>query len=348
MKVIIKSIERTTWQQLALNFSDYRYQQLWDFGIACAARLNADSDHIAVYKDNELIGLADVRIKKIPFVPAGVAYINAGPMVRKDNDRQKNTERLQIVLECLIDTYVKQKKFILRIQPVIGSGDWNDLLETQLMASGYIINKQIQPYRTFIVDISQSIEIIRKQLNQKWRNCLNNSEKRGLLVKTGTDDDLFSIFISLYNELIKRKKFDVDLEPEFYFQAQKNLAAHEKFLVTVIYDEDQPVAGHVATILGDTCVYLLGATSDKGLKNNSAYIAQWSVIQAAKERGCLWYDLGGIDPEENPGVYHFKKGLGGQDIESPGTFEYYPDIFRRFLVRNSEKAYKVMRHFIPR
>ena len=27
-----------------------------------------------------------------------------------------------------------------------------------------------------------------------------------------------------------------------------------------------------------------------------------------------YYDLGGIDPVRNPGVFHFKSGLSGQDV----------------------------------
>jgi hypothetical protein len=41
---------------------------------------------------------------------------------------------------------------------------------------------------------------------------------------------------------------------------------------------------------------------------------QWTLIRWLKENGFKWYDLGGIDPERNPGVYHFKRGLSGSDV----------------------------------
>jgi hypothetical protein len=37
-------------------------------------------------------------------------------------------------------------------------------------------------------------------------------------------------------------------------------------------------------------------------------------MQWLKENGVRWYDLGGIDPDQNPGVYHFKKGMSGLDV----------------------------------
>jgi len=63
----------------------------------------------------------------------------------------------------------------------------------------------------------------------------------------------------------------------------------------------------------------------------------------AREAGCQFYDLGGIDPEKNPGVYHFKKGMGGEDVTVPGPFEFYPGGLRRILVSSCEKVYTILR-----
>lgn len=346
MTVTLQPIGREAWQQLALSFLDYNYRQLWHFGVACANRLKATSEHVAIYDGTELVGLADVRIKRIPFLKTGIAYINGGPMVRSSTNSEEGIRRLQVALAGLTETYVRQKKLVLRIQPNLGPDGWNDLQSSIFQDLGYAIGRQQRFYRTLVLDISQPLEDIRKQLNQKWRNCLNNAEKRNLTVRAGTDGTYFSVFINLYKELTHRKDFDVDLNPEFYLQVQKSLAEHERFLISIVYENEQPVAGHVSSILGDTCVYLLGATNDAGLKNKAAYLAQWSVIQTAKERGCWFYDLGGIDPDKNPGVYHFKKGLGGIDMTAPGPFELYPDSFRRIIVKGCEKAFKIVR--LPR
>src|SRR5262249_8598137 len=77
----------------------------------------------------------------------------------------------------------------------------------------------------------------------------------------------------------------------------------------------------VVSAIGDTAIYLLGATSDDGLKLKGAYLLQWRAMQWLKERGCRWYELGGINPEENPGVYEFKSGFGGDQTRHLGTSE---------------------------
>jgi len=70
----------------------------------------------------------------------------------------------------------------------------------------------------------------------------------------------------------------------------------------------------VASAIGDSAIYLLGATSDDGLDSKGAYLLQWTLIEWLRNSGVKQYDLGGIDPEVNPGVYHFKKGFSGSDV----------------------------------
>ena len=56
-----------------------------------------------------------------------------------------------------------------------------------------------------------------------------------------------------------------------------------------------------------------------------------------------YYDLGGIDPEGNPGVYHFKSGLGGREVTAPGPFEAAPSRARKRFVETAEAVYRKAR-----
>ena len=53
----------------------------------------------------------------------------------------------------------------------------------------------------------------------------------------------------------------------------------------------------------------------KNLENKkySQKVHRDEFIQWLKENGVRHYNLGGINPETNPGVYHFKRGLSGLD-----------------------------------
>jgi hypothetical protein len=336
----VQPIERDEWQRLAPTFMDYNYCQFWDYGAACAGRVGAHNEHVAIYEGDDLIGLTDVRIKEVPIFRKGIAYINNGPLVRRNDPF--DAERLKGVLSALVNQYVVGKKLILRVQPSPSSNILLDRQEQIYLDIGFTAPNRLRYDRTIILDISQPLEMIRKQFDQKWRNQLNNVEKRNLVIKMGTDDSLFSVFCQLHEELINRKMFDVQLDANFYSKVQRFLSGDERFIVTVVYKDELPISGNMSSIIGNTCMYVLGASNDVGLKNKASYLVQWSVIQKAKEKHCRFYDLCGIDPEKNPGVYHFKKGMGGVDVTIP-TFEAYPNLWSRNIVHFGEQAYRLYR-----
>ena len=85
------------------------------------------------------------------------------------------------------------------------------------------------------------------------------------------------------------------------------------------------------------------ASNEEGRRAKASYLLQWRVIQAAREKGFQWYDLGGIDPEKDPGVHHFKQGLRGRDIRAPGPLECPAQGLRRAAVYWGERAYRWVR-----
>ena len=105
--------------------------------------------------------------------------------------------------------------------------------------------------------------------------------------------------------------------------------------ILICEQNGMPVAGIVASAMGDSAIYLLGATSDDGLNAKGAYLLQWTMIQWLKENGFTSYDLGGIDPEGNPGVYHFKKGFSGADVSQLSPFVACENVFSSAVVRAS-------------
>ena len=145
------------------------------------------------------------------------------------------------------------------------------------------------------------------------------------------------------NEIRQRKEFSVDLDETFYEAVQSDLVARDQFVLTIARLDGEPVAGHVASMLGDTCVYLLGASNAEGRGTKASYLLQWKVIDEARQRGCNYYDLGGIDVEANPGVARFKQRMGGSVVSASGPYELSPRGLNRILTRSAEKLYRFVR-----
>ncbi len=341
MDTVVQHLDPIGWRAHASSLLDYNYRHLWEFAAACADRVGARSEQVAVLQAGETLGLASVRIKLIPVLGTGIAYITGGPLVRRNEDR--DAERLRLCLRALVHEYVERRGLVLRVMAPVGSESWNESQGAALSDAGFTFSHAMPAYRTFLLDIRRSLDEIRRNLVQKWRSCLNQSEKRGIVIRAGTSLALFQEFCDLYSPFLQRKQFEVTLPATFYRAVQERLPENDRFYVHLAEIEGRVVAGHVASFLGDTCVYLLGASNDEGRESKASYLLQWRVIQAVHERGFQWYDLGGIDPKDNPGVYHFKQGLGSQDVIAPGPLECPATGLRRAAVHWSENAYRLVR-----
>ena len=111
-----------------------------------------------------------------------------------------------------------------------------------------------------------------------------------------------------------RKRYAPSSDIREFGRIQRILPHQQRMYVVICEQEGMPVAGLVGTGMGDSGIYLFGATTEQGMKTKGAYLLQWHMVQWLKRREARRYDLGGINPETNPGVYHFKAGLSGQDV----------------------------------
>src|SRR5580704_6435768 len=114
---------------------------------------------------------------------------------------------------------------------------------------------------------------------------------------------------------------------------QEDLPEPHRMQVLICEDAGVPVAALAVSAMGDSAIYLLGATNEGGMKSQGAYLLQWTMIQWLKEKGIRWYDLGGIDPEMNPGVYSFKRGFSGADVVQMGPMVACTSVLSSAVVR---------------
>lgn len=317
----------------------YGYQQTWSYGQELAKLRGAKSEHVLIREGDLILAAADVRLKPLPFIGGGLAYVSDGPLISATLDDHRFAASLRTAIEALKQEYMVRRGYVLRIAPPLGTVGRKAEIDQEVIKAGFrdtIGGRR----RTMRVDISRPLDQIRRSLAQKWRNGLNASERQKFSISIHEDAEAIALFSRLFDEFVARKGFGVDLHPRFYEQVQRGLLREDRLVTQFVEHEGQPVAGHVSSMLGDTCVYLLGASSPAGLRSKAAYFLQWNTIVLAKQRGLRWYDLGGVDPVGNPGVHHFKQGLGGEDVTAPGPFEVLPGGWRGFVATRAEAIYR--------
>jgi lipid II:glycine glycyltransferase (peptidoglycan interpeptide bridge formation enzyme) len=339
---LVEISDEEAWHREASNFADHDYRQTWAWGSCSAIRTGARPEYVAVVdRDGDVVGLVSVRVKQLAG-SVGIAYASGGPLVRHwadGDDLSPGRRRLTAVLRVLTAEYALRRRLVLRIVPSPAPPDWADVQRQVFEAAGFAPTTRMPRQRTIIVDLDVEPEQLRASFAQKWRNCLNRAEREPLRIRADRSTQLLDNFLPLHDELVARKGFIPGLPAAFFVDVQRRLPLHSRFHVALADAADTLAAGHVTAIVGDTAVYVLGASNEEGRRRKAAYLLQWHAMAAARAAGCRWYDLGGIDPAANPDGYHFKRGIGGVDVTAAGPYEIRPPGLSGHAALAAEAAY---------
>jgi lipid II:glycine glycyltransferase (peptidoglycan interpeptide bridge formation enzyme) len=334
------NIPDTEWNDVLAQFDDATIYQTHAYG---TVRWGSDKlSHAIIRRNGEIVGAAQAIIYKVPLIPAGIAYVPWGPLWRKRGENA-STDNLAGIIAGMKEEYCAKRGLLLRVAPCIVEEDDARRPSELFQNTGYVKDSKVKPYRTLMLDLTREPAEIRKKLDQKWRNQLNRSEKNGLELIEGTADDLYEVFLKLQKEMQDRKQYKPTVDYVEFGEIQEKLPESMKMHIVICKHEGVPVTATIGTAIGDRGIYLLGATGEAGMKQKSAYLSQWRMILWLKERGCRWYDLGGIDPENNPGVYHFKVGMSDTDVQHIGQYEVSSNAVSSLAVGLAEKIKELKR-----
>jgi lipid II:glycine glycyltransferase (peptidoglycan interpeptide bridge formation enzyme) len=315
-------VDRATsaeWSQMLDRFEDANIYQTSAYGGVRWGEGNLS--RLVLKRDGDVMGMAQVRIVRPTPLKFGMAYLRWGP-IWKRCCQPLDPEVPVRMARAIEDEYLGKRKLFLRILPNAFAGSWRAV--TMQAAFCRFIAEPLDSgntYRTIVLDLTPSVDELRKRLDPKWRNKLSGAEKNNLTVISGHGSKEYRSFCEIYSQMRRRKAFETTVDADEFGRIQEALTESQRMHVLICQDKGVPVAGLVASAMGDSAIYLLGATSDAGLNSKGAYLLQWRLVCWLKQRGIQSYDLGGIDPEGNPGVYQFKKGLSGVDICHIGPFE---------------------------
>ena len=128
-----------------------------------------------------------------------------------------------------------------------------------------------------------------------------------------------------------------------FVRTQRSLLPWQKMNAIVAYHDGEPLTVDVTSYLGDTALGIFQASSEKGLRLRSSYLAWWEALKAAKRAGMKRYDLGGIDPDENPNVYRFKSRMGGTESFHIGVFDSCSNPYAKVMWHLLGRIYNIIK-----
>ena len=308
----IDCVTKAQWSALLNHFEDANIYQTWSYGAVRWGERNLS--HLLLKQDGEVIGMAQLRIVGVPMLRCGIAYLRWGPLWLA-RGREADVSIVNSLARALREEYVRRRGLLLRVLPNAFVGSHRiQALQAAFSEFKTVPTGRANVERTFLLDLSPSLETLRKRFDQKWRNQLNRAEREGITVEAGEGPEEYGVFSDIYKDMWEQKRFSTSVDVREFARICQDLPEGLRVKILTCRHQGVPVSSIVCSAMGNTGIYLLGATNEFGRKIKAAYLLQWTMIKWLKENGFHYYDLGGIDPERNPGVFHFKSGLSGQDV----------------------------------
>lgn len=340
MSVTLRHVQSPdAWTEITGAFLDFNYRQTWACAEVSARWSGAEAEFVVIERDGMPIAAAAVRVRTLPVVGGGLAYVAGGPLCRPTGGEADPST----ALAALADHYTGARGLTLRVMGALGSERENQVLRDALGAPGWAPAPWPRPYQTLAVDTTLDDDALRDSFSKNWRKKLRRGETRGLTSRLGTTDDDLAAVVRLHHELIERKGFNTDVDAAMLREVQRELPDEQK-LVAILIEADGEVAGmNLVSPLGDTLMGLIGATTTEGAERGGAYLLEYLAMNLARERGQVRYDMGGYDPTGNEGVANFKMGTRGEILVAAGPAERHASGLRPGLARLGERLYRAVR-----
>ena len=325
------------WPRVSGGFADLETVQTATYSEAAARRVGARTEYVAVRDGTGAVrAAASLRIREVPGLGAGIAWIASGPLTRPLAGPPPEGDELAAILGLLRD-HARASGHVLRLRLPVTAGHDPAGLDRLAEAQGFAPTARAPSYRTVLVDLLQDEEALMAGLHGKWRNALRGALRAGLSVECIPFGSAPARFGALYDEVKNAKGFSVDIPPEFYERLKGSDFRHDLLIAT---KDGTDLAAFSLGRSGSTMVYLFGGTAAAGRAVNAGHFVMWQAILHGRAEGFTTLDLGGIDPEANPTVARFKQRTGGADVQAPGPWEYRPPGLRPALVGLAETLHR--------
>jgi lipid II:glycine glycyltransferase (peptidoglycan interpeptide bridge formation enzyme) len=170
--------------------------------------------------------------------------------------------------------------------------------------------------KTIWLDLTLGLDVLSKALGSQWRYGARRALREGVVVRTTHAMADVSAFFLLCNTLSATKGFSLPGSEALMQELIHSSSANGGVEMLLYVGEVGGViaGGALVTRCGPSLHYLWGASDRHFSKYRVSEAVQWQVIQDGVAAGMTRYDLEGIDPAGNPGVYEFKRKMGGEEV----------------------------------
>lgn len=305
-----KSLSRDEWEVYWQRCHQVNVMQSWEYGEAKEQAEGWKAQRFLIVDENEQpIALAQVITRVLPIV-GGFARLNRGPLLLVGHHPAAEVQLKLAALRVLLKEAHRKHWWLVQVAPEL---PFTVAAITGLQLLGFK-KLSVEVWASGLISLQSDENALLMGLNGKWRNCMRKGEKLGVIVTYyECNGDKMELLIRSYTDLQSNRQFDGLSE-----KLLRALAGQRGPLwqFNLFVARENSVNGHeeelgvlVTIRAGDTSLYLIGSTNEKGRLMQANSVLLWQAVLHAKQSGCIWFDIGGLSNSTPKGIAEFKKGL---------------------------------------
>lgn len=172
-----------------------------------------------------------------------------------------------------------------------------------------------------------------QRLSKNWRHNLKRSKKYDLLIERWISIKPVEMY-SIYEEMESIK----GINQQFSLANLEEiipLLAKQLIMYRCFNSNGKVIAFRGAVLFGNIGMDLFAAATTEARKVYASYALLWAVIEDCQNNGIVHYDLAGVNPDDNLGVYNFKKGTGAKLIRYLGEWDWANVPLLRYFINKA-------------
>lgn len=311
--ITIENVAEEEWTPLLQKTEFSNLLQSWSYGEAKRIYEGLGVERFKFLKNGICIGMIQVLVRKCLFFR--IARINRGPLFIENDLRFEDKKE---VFRLLRKKYHFLKNGILIFSPELEKNNDYSFLAS---LSGFIPLQSRTSWCSSRINLRKSLPEIINNMKGSWRTAITAAQKLELNFSVGDSTVDLQKFLMGYKIFMREKNFE-GVSSEFlqqYFDCC-NASTDKPKAFLLCNDQGVAIAGVLVACHGRTCTYLAGWTLSEARGLNASNFLLWQAIQDMQSLGFYWFDLGGIDDINTPGVAAFKRGLCGEEYTLVGDY----------------------------
>lgn len=319
--VSVEQLGNNGWHEISSQFEDASLHQSWAMGAARWGRNNLY--HAWVTYNGVVKAAAQIAVRNLGPIGISAAYVSWGP-IWKRRDGARDLDAYSRLITALRHRFVDNSGLLLALMPTEADGEAG--VHNVLVSRGFRHQPQIETYETLAINPSLPEIELQSALSQSWRRNLKKSNRHEFEIIVSDDGSGFEEFRYLYAQMKLTKTFKDSPVMTYLDEIEAQLPKTDNLRVYLARHNGVAVAGVIVWLSGVQASRQLAAATLEARNLRAAFHLDWHIVRDLGGNNITHYDLCGIDPLNNPGVYQYKLGLSGdlgKRIELPGQYWAY-------------------------